>query len=57
MNEQGIGLGITALEESSGYLFASNNSTLIWDGDAIVLFHIYDQDLNLYTDLILLRNE
>lgn len=56
MRQQNIGIGITALGQSSDYLFASinNNSTLIWDGDkAVLLSGFHDQDLNLYSDLCL----
>ena len=51
-----IGLGITAVESSSDYLFMSisNKSTLIWDKKrSIQISNIYDPNLNLYSDLLL----
>lgn len=55
MSEKGIGLGITALEATSDYLFASvsNKSTMIWDKkQGILVARIYNPDLNVYSDLL-----
>ncbi|MFT0368277.1 hypothetical protein [Bacteroides faecis] len=56
MKKSNIGLGITAIESSSDYLFMSisNKSTLIWDKKrSIQISDIYDPDLKLYSDLLL----
>ena len=56
LKKSNIGLGITAIESSSDYLFMSisNKSTLIWDKKrSIQISDIYDPDLNLYSDLLL----
>lgn len=56
LKKSNIGLGITAVESSSDYLFMSisNKSTLIWDKKrSIQISNIYDPNLNLYSDLLL----
>ena len=56
LKKSNIGLGITAIESSSDYLFMSisNKSTLIWDKKrSVQISDIYDPDLNLYSDLLL----
>ena len=56
LKKSNIGLGITAIESSSDYLFMSisNKSTLIWDKKrSIQISDIYDPDLKLYSDLLL----
>lgn len=56
LKKSNIGLGITAIESSSDYLFMSisNKSTLIWDKKrSIQISDIYDPNLNLYSDLLL----
>lgn len=56
LKENNIGLGITAIESSSGYLFMSisNKCTLMWDKDkSILISDVYDPNLNLHSDLLL----
>ena len=56
LKKNNIGLGITAIESSSDYLFMSisNKSTVIWDKKrSIQISNIYDPNLNLYSDLLL----
>lgn len=56
LKNNNIGLGITAIESSSDYLFMSisNKSTLMWDKkSAILISGIYDSNLNLYSNLLL----
>ena len=56
LKKSNIGLGITAVESSSDYLFMSisNKSTLMWDKKrSIQISNIYDPNLNLYSDLLL----
>lgn len=56
LKQEKIGMGITAIESSPGYLFMSisNKSTLIWDGEkSLLVSSVYDTNLNLYSDLIL----
>ena len=56
LKKSNIGLGITAVESSSDYLFMSisKKSTLIWDKKrSIQISNIYDPNLNLYSDLLL----
>ena len=56
MNEQKIGMGITAIESTEYYLFLSinNKETLIWDGNrAILVEGIYNPQLNCYSNLML----
>ena len=56
LKKSNIGLGITAVESSSDYLFMSisNKSTLMWDKKrSIQISNIYDPNLNLYSDVLL----
>lgn len=56
LKENHIGLGITAIESSSDYLFMSisNQYVLIWDKEqSILISGVYDSNLRLYSDLLL----
>lgn len=56
MQEQHIGMGITAIEAADGYLFLSvnNRETLVWDGaTGWLIGRVYDASLGRFSNLLL----